>query len=203
MNNEADCSVPCLRCGGTEKRLITEKRVATISPVRIVCAGCGRFIGWGAPNTGNLIAPSKTAIPLPTGQSPATLATDPLNPLEAGSTSIHPSLITPPEAWPYTSKRLDLEWVPNAPFWSAPVIRFGTTWFYRVTPTVVAWLEAAGRQLEDAVVAGTAGRDQLEVYLAVMADVWRFADAVFDPAELAAARSVPAKLPDVPYLPAA
>lgn len=150
---------------------------------------------------------SREAIPLPagkpTGQPLATSDEAGATPRNVAMTGAESRLITPPEAWPYTSKRLDLEWVPNAPIWSAPLIRFGSTWFYRVTPAVVAWLDAAGRQLEDSVVAGKAGRDQLDVYLAVMIEVWRFADAVFDPAELAAARAVTPKLPEVPAIPAA
>lgn len=105
--------------------------------------------------------------------------------------------------WPLVSKKLDLEWVPNAPFWAAPVIRLGATWFYRLTPGVLAWLEAAGQVLEHQVVAGRVGRDQLDVYLAVMTEVWRFAEAALDPEAVRAARAAPPTLPEVPYVPAA
>jgi hypothetical protein len=104
--------------------------------------------------------------------------------------------------WPYVSKRLDLEWVPNAPFWSAPVIRFGAVWHWRLTPAMVVWLEAAGRQLEEQVVSARVARDQLDVYIRVMDEVWLFAAAAFDLAELAAARAKPPTLPEVPAVPA-
>lgn len=100
------------------------------------------------------------------------------------------------------SKKLDVEWLPNAPLWAAAVIRFGATWFYRLTPDVVAWLEACGPPLEAAVLAGKAGRDQVDEYVAVMLEVWRFAGAVFEPAELAEARAVRTpRLPEVPAIP--
>lgn len=180
----------CPACKGTERRIVTGLRAAPSGSVRIECAGCRRFIGWGEDDATTGTAAAKNAIPLPAGQPAASLA----------QTFAERSDLP---WWPYCSKKLDLEWVPNVALWAAPLIRFGGAWHWRLSPAVVVWLEAAGRLLEDQAVAGKVGREQLDEYLKVMADVWRFAEVAFELADLAAARVKPPILPEVPYAPAA
>lgn len=186
----------CPACKGTETRLVRPVRAKASELCRIECAGCRRFVGWAEGNTGKEVIATKSAIPLPAGQPPAVPAPAPRDPTPAPRG-------TPPEAWLYVSKKLDAEWLPNAPLWAAAVVRLGERWFYRLTPDVVAWLEAAGPPLEAQVLAGKAGRDQADAYVAAMNEVWRFAREVFEPAELAEARAVRTpRLPEVPAIPA-
>lgn len=185
----------CPACKGTETRLVRPVRAKASELCRIECAGCRRFVGWAEDNTQNPATLTKTAIPLPAGRPPGDPAPGPRG---AALGRRRPA----PEAWLYVSKQLDLEWLPNAPLWAAAVIRLGERWFYRLTPDVVAWLEGAGPQLEAHVLAGKAGRDQVDAYVAAMLEVWRFAREAFEPAELAEARAVRTpRLPEVPAIP--
>jgi hypothetical protein len=199
-------SFPCPNCHSRLRRVLLNKGKAASGDCRSECEGCKRFWGWVSPATVASLRTEKSPAGGAAGQPPAISAKPGATPAQACATSREPAPnagelagITPPEVWVYVSRKLDLEWLPNAPLWAAPVVRFGATWFYRLTPAVLAWLDAAGRQIEDAVLAGKVGIDQLDAYLAVMAEVWRFADRVFDPA---ATRAVPAKLPEVPAVPA-
>lgn len=121
----------------------------------------------------------------------------------------------PPASWLYVSKRLDLEWLSNVPLWWAPVITFAggdsdlsttapgvnSTAFYRISPAVVAWLEAAGLSLEATCISGQTDRGQLDAYLEAMAVVWRFTDQYLHPDTMRAVRGQPGiVLPEVPQL---
>jgi hypothetical protein len=84
-----------------------------------------------------------------------------------------------PPAWLYVSKRLQLEYLPNTPLWSAPVITFGDTSIptalYRLSARVLVWLEKAGDQLEAAWQNGLIARTEIDAYCNAMAEVWAFA----------------------------
>lgn len=117
-----------------------------------------------------------------------TIANTPLRPDEVGS----------PLAWLYVSKRLDLDWLPNTPFWSGEVITFGATAFYRLTSQVLVWLEAAGDVLESHYRAGQVDHGQLVEYVNAMEVVWLFARSHLQRDSVVAARLQPPSLPDSP-----
>lgn len=80
--------------------------------------------------------------------------------------------------------------------WVAPAISINGVIYYRLTAGVLAWLEAAYEVLSRAVDAGRVERGQLDEFLAVMDDVYCFAWAWLDAAEMEAARGRPPELPE-------
>lgn len=95
------------------------------------------------------------------------------------------------------SRRLDLEWLPNVPVWSLPTVVLGSTVYYRLTATVLHWLDLAGQQLERDHLAGHLDRSQIDIYLTAMTQVHLFASRHLAPSTVEAAKSKAATLPDV------
>ncbi len=108
-----------------------------------------------------------------------------------------PHEIAAPDHWLYVSKRCVLQWLPNVPLWSGLVVNVGPVPFFRVTPSVVTWLEVAGASLEADFLAGRRDRDQLDKYLDAMWVIWRFVSENLDASALKLARTQPPVLPDV------
>ena len=105
--------------------------------------------------------------------------------------------------WLYLSRRLDLAWLPDRPFYAMSVIILGDRPHYRLTPGVVAWVERMGVVVQERVRAGQLGPDQESEYITALQAVWAFADAFLDAAEVRAARAAAAPLPAVPWVPGA
>jgi hypothetical protein len=93
--------------------------------------------------------------------------------------------------WLYLTRRLELADVPNDPPWVVPAFWLGEVVYYRLTPAVLAWLEAAGEKLD-------AGGQR--AFVEAMAPVWEFAERWLDPGEVSRARRAvpPAGLPEPP-----
>src|SRR5262249_26912269 len=183
----------CPRCGVVEVRVLRGKHSAASGSARIECAGCGRFLGWSDQEIRNLgrmgdatqnVAAAGQAVTIPEGV-PATIPGPVSDPIPV------------PDCWLYVSKRLDLEWVPVAPIWSAPAIWFTTgtqptpTPHYPLTPAVIPWLERAGEQLELRAAAPNARGDdvnQAAEFVRLMKPVWDFARDDLSAAEVSRAR---------------
>lgn len=98
--------------------------------------------------------------------------------------------------WLYASKRLELITLPAGRV--LPVVVFGTTPFYHITPAVADWFEHAGRALE----ARKAPADQIALYVAAMIEVYAYCRVSYTVAELDAARSRgPRPLPEPEWCP--
>ncbi len=186
----------CPRCGCEAVETAPTLHKSAGERVRMECAKCKRFVGWKAapPRNAEPNAPSaRVAVPLPApSTTPAPPAAVPFAPL------------APAELWLYVSKRLELKWLPNVSLWSGEVIAFGpearTVPFFRLSPTLLVWLERAGAHLERECLAGAVPRDQLDAYLDAMTYVWAFAERHIDPAAVHAARTTKPELPE-PALP--
>ena len=117
---------------------------------------------------------------------------------------IERALLPHPSLWLYTSKKLDIEWIPNAPIWAAEVITFGIIPYFRLTARVLVWLEVAGQTLQRGLLADVIPRSQMDAYLAAMDIVYEFACAYISVEDVRAARqaarTVEVTLPDVPPL---
>lgn len=181
----------CARCQTEATRVLRGRHQSAAGAARIECAGCGRFVGWDDGNTSD-----------PVRTENATEATRDVAPATLGVAA------TAASVWPYLTRRLDLTWLPNVPFWGEPVILFTPVpnppsapnpppvVYYRLTPSLLAWLERAGEQLE------TAGDIvQAAEFVLLMVPIWEFAATHLPPAELAAARRGPT--PVLPEPPAA
>ncbi len=209
----------CPKCGGESFRPRKKHESDRDSQVMIECSTCGRFFGYekksesstGDPPTTTAGVNYSSAAP-PPGQvanSPVDVPGTEAN-IAAGAVPKLPP-VSVPKNWLFVSKHLHLWWAPNEPLYSAPVVfvkgilfrpgEMGSAWFYRLTPAVVVWLEAAGRELEALVVAGKteASRADLDGYVKAMDEVWLFAAEVFTLDELAEARKV--KVPTLPPTP--
>ena len=167
----------CPRCGSEAVEAVPSLHKSAGEAVRMECAKCKRFAGWKAAPPRNA-EPDLSSAPVPASTRPP----------------------DPAEFWLYASKRLDLKWLPNVPLWSTEVIAFGpeshTVPFFRLTPTLLVWLERAGEHLERECLAGAVPRDQLDGYLDAMRDVWAFAERHIDPAAVQAARATKPELPE-------
>ena len=98
--------------------------------------------------------------------------------------------------WLYTSKRLELITLPAGR--ALPVVVFGTTPFYHITPPVMDWFEHAGRALE----ARKAPTDQIALYVVAMSEVLAYCRSRYTAAELDAARTRgPRSLPEPEWCP--
>lgn len=189
MTDRENLNAICPRCGHHVTRVIPPSGQINTRPARIECAKCGRFVGWSAP--AKIIPETKAADapippPIPPGQ-----------PLADTAAAEHARASAPPDLWLYVSRRLDLEWFPNHPFYASPTIALRSpdafpdgpfTTYYRLTPRVFVWLEAAGMSMEQMVLAGSVSRQQLAEYLRLMETVTEFATTHLDPRELADAR---------------
>lgn len=186
----------CPRCGCEAVVALPTLHKRDGEAVRMECAKCKRFAGWKA-------APPRNAEPDPPS---APVAAPAPVPALAPSTTLAPPAadpfapLAPAEFWLYASKRLDLKWLPNVPLWSGEVIAFGpearTVPFFRLTPTLLVWLERAGEHLERECLTGAVPRDQLDAYLDAMRDVWAFAERHIDSAAVHAARTTKPELPE-------
>jgi hypothetical protein len=181
----------CPRCGCEAVEAVPTLHKSSGEAVRMECAKCKRFAGWKAAPPRNAepdppSAPVAAPVPAPTATA-APPAAAPFEPL------------APAELWLYASKRLDLKWLPNVSLWSGEVIAFGpearTVPFFRLSPTLLVWLERAGAHLERECLAGAVAWDQLDAYLDAMRDVWAFAERHIDPAAVHAARTTKPELP--------
>lgn len=142
--------------------------------MRIECAKCKTLIGY-------------SDAPIENPKSALTNRT--------GANEIRPSW------WLYVSRRIDVFEVPNEPLWD--VVAF--TWskagdpkptpYYRLTPQVITWLDAAGAALERQVLTGQASRDQLDLFIESMNPVWVFSGRCLDRAAVRSARLEPPSLP--------
>jgi hypothetical protein len=158
---------PCPKCRSVEVR-----GTAVGKRLRVECIGCGRFAGW---------TDQKQPIALPERSS------EPVNVIEE---------IGRPELWLYVSKRLDLEWLPNVPLWSSPVISLGGVAYFRLTAVVLAWLEAAGSSMERKHVADELVAGQMDEYLRSMDVVMQFANVCLSADTVRAARAGTIELPE-------
>lgn len=109
-----------------------------------------------------------------------------------------PAEIGSPDAWLYVSRRLDLEWLPNTSLWAAAALTIGPTAYYRLSATVLVWLEVAGERLEGQWRMGTVARQQLDEYLLAMDVVREFARMNLSGEAVRSQRARPPTLPDAP-----
>lgn len=181
----------CQLCGGQSVRETKRLRNGQTVSIKLECAGCGRLLGYRNPSDDPPKFSEEKKDDLPTDQG------DNLD-------EITPSI--PATDWLYISRRLDLQWLPNVPFWSAATITFdkgdGPVIFYRLSPQVLVWLEHAGTALERLVVSGGSNapdRGQVDAYCEAMETVYRFANVRVPRAETQAAREAATK--QAPTLP--
>lgn len=180
----------CPLCGHQSVRETKLVRPGKAVRIKLECAGCERLLGYS-----NLTSDPPKNSEEKINQSPSRQGDDCLPWVPA----------PPPDAWLYTSRRLDLEWLPNVPIWSAATLSLGRATasesangdgpiiFYRLSPQVLVWLEHAGAALEHLVVTGGSNapaRDQVDAYCEAMNQVYQFAAAHLSPAEVRAAREV-------------
>lgn len=195
--------IKCSGCGSEDVTENSRSQSGKVISIKVECSKCGRLIGYRSPDT---IAPKLH------WESPPTL---PVATTAHSEQSIQSDIANgdrkptdPPESWLYVSRKLDFEWLPNAPLWSAPVITFGRSAakcsntskdskpppspppivYYRLTPGVFVWLELAGMSMEKMTIAGSVLRSQLDEYLSLMATVQEFAAAYLDGGAIADAR---------------
>lgn len=90
------------------------------------------------------------------------------------------------ESWLYVSARLD---VTHLPADALPVVWVGTEEYYRLSPAVLVFFEAAGDQLARR----NPPPDQIEAYSRGMVALYRFAEEHWPAAEIDAARAAGAK----------
>lgn len=179
---------PCPKCGATTVAVRRGVGAAPAGSDRIECGGCGRFVGW---KSGSDTGSEKSSGSVVSGAVS--------NGGEAVATSEE---LGTPDAWLYVSKRLDLEYLPNTPLWSLPVISItavghSPALYYRLCAAVLAWLEAAGEILERKLNAGELYAYEVTNYVEHMQPVWAFAQRWLSEAAVSQARRlVSKKLPE-------
>lgn len=112
--------------------------------------------------------------------------------------------MTPPEAWLYVSKRLDLAWLPDVPSCQAPVVWLAGRPHYRLTPAVYWWVRACGPVLEQrlagrlaaAEIAPAQAVEECRRYVEAAELAGRFVAAAFGVEAVEAWRHRPPQLPD-------
>lgn len=160
---------PCPKCGPVRTR-----DVPVGKRTRVECSGCGRLVEWVEKSaTPAAAAPAHVSAPAPTRPHPTGVSFLDLAPPH----TIPP---TPAPAWPYVSKKLDLDYAPNSTptdrmLASAPAIYLGNTAYYRLTAGVYAWIESCGAGLVALVESGKMPRSELDEYAKVLHEVTEFA----------------------------
>jgi hypothetical protein len=170
----------CRRCGTSTLRFVADVSPRNDGAVRVECVKCGSFAGWKARNVSTLVK-VETAAPA-----------------------------TPPEAWLYVTRRLDLLTLPSSPL-LGPTLTLGDVAYYRATPAVLRWLLAAGAALSARlgrqVAAGEIGFPesvrQARTYLAGVEAVRAFVERVYGREHVEAEQEKPGTpaLPDVGMVP--
>lgn len=166
----------CPKCGSQELTYRKDARAGGLVTVKITCTKCLKLIGY---SDGDI---EKTT------QVTAAPATPPADTLPE------------PDHWLFVSRRLDLIEVPNEPMWRVPAFTQGNppVPYFRVTPQVVAWLDAMGAIMERDVLAGKTPRETLDDFCDHMQPVWRFASLYLDGDLIHAERQLSPSLPTTP-----
>lgn len=118
--------------------------------------------------------------------------------------------MTPPEAWLYVSKKLDLITLPPSPLFG-PTLTLGDVTYYRATPAVLRWLLAAERPFAERLHAKAAAGEigfpesvrQARAYYGGVAAVRAFVTRVWgeDAVRAELAKATPPALPDAGRVP--